>query len=319
MKHLLGVEHLDRADIERIAERAESFAEVGRRDIKKVPTLRGRTIVNLFYESSTRTSSSFELAAKRLSADVVTIRAAGSAVDKGESLKDTVATLSAYDPAAIVIRSPHAGAADLVARWTDASVINAGDGKHEHPSQALLDVYTLRRRLGSLEGRRIWIVGDVLHSRVARSNILAFGAVGAEVTVCGPPTLIPRGIEELGCRVAYTLDGLEGADVVYALRMQRERMSESYLPSVREYATRYQINARRLSARQLLMHAGPVNRGVELAPEVIDSPNSLIAAQVQSGLVVRMAILYELLAGGERRPGGARIEIAEPSPIGEPA
>jgi aspartate carbamoyltransferase catalytic subunit len=319
MKHLLGVEHLDRADIERIAERAESFAEVGRRDIKKVPTLRGRTIVNLFYESSTRTSSSFELAAKRLSADVVTIRAAGSAVDKGESLKDTVATLSAYDPAAIVIRSPHAGAADLVARWTDASVINAGDGKHEHPSQALLDVYTLRRRLGSLEGRRIWIVGDVLHSRVARSNILAFGAVGGEVTVCGPPTLIPRGIEELGCRVAYTLDGLEGADVVYALRMQRERMSESYLPSVREYATRYQINARRLSARQLLMHAGPVNRGVELAPEVIDSPNSLIAAQVQSGLVVRMAILYELLAGGERRPGGARIEIAEPSPIGEPA
>jgi aspartate carbamoyltransferase catalytic subunit len=319
MKHLLGVEHLDRADIERIAERAESFAEVGRRDIKKVPTMRGRTIVNLFYESSTRTSSSFELAAKRLSADVVSIRAAGSAVDKGESLKDTVATLSAYDPAAIVIRSPHAGAADLVARWTDASVINAGDGKHEHPSQALLDVYTLRRRLGSLEGRRIWIVGDVLHSRVARSNILAFGAVGAEVTVCGPPTLIPRGIEELGCRVAYTLDGLAEADVVYALRMQRERGSESFVPSLREYALRYQINARRLSARQLLMHPGPVNRGVELAPEVIDSPNSLIAAQVESGLVVRMAILYELLAGGERRPGGARIEIAEPSPIGEPA
>ena len=319
MKHLLGVEHLDRADIERIAERAESFAEVGRRDIKKVPTMRGRTIVNLFDESSTRTSSSFELAAKRLSADVVSIRAAGSAVDKGESLKDTVATLSAYDPAAIVIRSPHAGAADLVARWTDASVINAGDGKHEHPSQALLDVYTLRRRLGSLEGRRIWIVGDVLHSRVARSNVLAFGAVGAEVTVCGPPTLIPRGIEELGCRVAYTLDGLAEADVVYALRMQRERGSESFVPSLREYALRYQINARRLSARQLLMHPGPVNRGVELAPEVIDSPNSLITAQVESGLVVRMAILYELLAGGERRPGGARIEIAEPSPIGEPA
>jgi aspartate carbamoyltransferase catalytic subunit len=319
MKHLLGVEHLDRADIERIAERAESFAEVGRRDIKKVPTLRGRTIVNLFYESSTRTSSSFELAAKRLSADVVSIRAAGSAVDKGESLKDTVATLSAYDPAAIVIRSPHAGAADLVARWTDASVINAGDGKHEHPSQALLDVYTLRRRLGSLEGRRIWIVGDVLHSRVARSNILAFGTVGAEVTVCGPPTLIPRGIEELGCRVAYTLEGLEAADVIYALRMQRERMSDSFVPSLREYAARYQINARRLSARQLLMHAGPVNRGVELAPEVIDSPNSLISAQVESGLVVRMAILYELLAGSERRPGGPRIEIAEPSPIGEPA
>jgi aspartate carbamoyltransferase catalytic subunit len=318
MKHLLAVEHLDRADIERIAERAESFAEVGRRDIKKVPTLRGRTIVHLFYESSTRTSSSFELAAKRLSADVVSIRAAGSAVDKGESLKDTVATLSAYDPAGIVIRSPHAGAAELVARWTEASVINAGDGKHEHPSQALLDVYTLRHRLGPLEGRRIWIVGDVLHSRVARSNVLAFGALGAEVTVCGPPTLIPRGIEGLGCRVAYSLDGLEEADVVYALRMQRERMSESFVPSLREYAARYQIDGRRLSARQLLMHPGPVNRGVELSPEVIDSPNSLIAAQVESGLVVRMAILFELLAGGERPRGGrARPEIVEP--IGEPA
>jgi aspartate carbamoyltransferase catalytic subunit len=320
MKHLLAVAQLDREDIERIMERAESFAEVGRRDIKKVPTLRGRTIVNLFYEASTRTSSSFELAAKRLSADVVSIKAAGSAVDKGESLKDTVATLSAYDPAAIVIRSPFAGAAQLVARWTDASVINAGDGKHEHPSQALLDVYTLRRRLGSLDGRRIWIVGDVLHSRVARSGVLAFGAMGAEVTVCGPPTLIPRDFEELGCRVAYDLDGLENADVVYALRMQRERMSESFIPSVREYAARYQIDSRRLAPRQLLMHPGPVNRGVELAPEVIDSPNSLITAQVESGLVVRMAILYELLAGTERpRAGAPGIGIAEPSPIGEPA
>lgn len=320
MRHLLAVEHLSREDIERIADRAESFAEVGRRDIKKVPTLRGRTIVNLFYESSTRTSSSFELAAKRLSADVVSIRAAGSSMDKGESLKDTVATLSAYDPAAIVIRSPHAGAADLVARWTDAAVINAGDGKHEHPSQALLDVYTLRQRLGSLDGRRIWIVGDVLHSRVARSNIRAFGLMGTEVTVCGPPTLIPRGIEELGCKVAYTLDGLGEADVVYALRMQRERMGESFVPSIREYVARYQIDARRLGPRQLLMHPGPVNRGVELAPEVIDSPSSLIAEQVESGLVVRMAILYELLAGRERpRPGHREAEVPEPSPIGEPA
>jgi aspartate carbamoyltransferase catalytic subunit len=320
VKHLLAVEHLERADIERIMERAESFAEVGRRDIKKVPTLRGRTIVNLFFESSTRTSSSFELAAKRLSADVVSVRSAGSSVDKGESLKDTVATLSAYHPAAIVIRSPHAGAAELVTRWTDASVINAGDGKHEHPSQALLDVYTLRIRLGSLERREIWIVGDVLHSRVARSNILAFGAMGAEVTVCGPPTLIPRGIESLGCSVAYTLDGIDDADVIYALRMQRERMGESFVPSLREYAAGYQIDSRRLSPRQLLMHPGPVNRGVELSPEVIDSPNSLIAEQVESGLVVRMAILYELLAGGER-PGGARRRPQEVSeaPIGEPA
>jgi aspartate carbamoyltransferase catalytic subunit len=319
MKHLLSVEQLSREDIERIADRAESFEEVRRRDIKKVPTLRGRTIVSLFYESSTRTSSSFELAAKRLSADLVSIKAAGSSVDKGESLKDTIATLSAYDPAAIVIRSPYAGAAGLVARWTEASVVNAGDGKHEHPSQALLDVYTLRRRLGSLEGRRIWVVGDVLHSRVARSNIIAFGAMGAEVTVCGPPTLIPRGIEELGCAVAYDLDRLEEAEVVYALRMQRERMSESFVPSLREYAARYQIDARRLGARQLLMHPGPVNRGVELSPEVIDSPSSLMTAQVESGLVVRMAILYELLAAGDRPRGTARLEVAEPSPIGEPA
>jgi aspartate carbamoyltransferase catalytic subunit len=320
MKHLLAVEHLNRADIERIMERAESFAEVGRRDIKKVPTLRGRTIVNLFFESSTRTSSSFELAAKRLSADVVSVRSAGSAVDKGESLKDTVATLSAYHPAAIVIRSPHAGAADLVTRWTNASVINAGDGKHEHPSQALLDVYTLRRRLGPLEGRKIWIVGDVLHSRVARSNVLAFAAMGAEVTVCGPPTLVPRGIEALGCRVSYTLDELGEADVVYALRMQRERMGESFVPSIREYAAHYQIDSRRLAPRQLLMHPGPVNRGVELSPEVIDSPYSLIVEQVESGLVVRMAILYELLAGSDRTGvRRAEPELSETSPIGEPA
>ena len=323
MKHLLSVADLDRADIERFMERADSFAEVGRRDIKKVPTLRGRTIVNLFYESSTRTQSSFELAAKRLSADTITIKAAGSAVDKGESLKDTVATLSAYDPAAIVIRSPHVGAADLVSRWTEAAVVNAGDGKHEHPSQALLDVYTIRGRLGSLEGKRIWIVGDVLHSRVARSCIPAFAAMGADVTVAGPPTLIPAGIEELGCRTAYTLDDLGEADVVYALRMQLERMGESFVPSLREYAVNYQIDGRRLGPRQLLMHPGPVNRGVELAPEVIDSPSSLITAQVESGLVVRMAILYELLAG--HGPRGVREEPSpervpdEPPTIGQPA
>jgi len=187
-KDLISVDDLSRADIERILDRAESFAEVSGREIKKVPTLRGRTIVNLFYESSTRTSSSFELAAKRLSADVVNIKSVGSSVDKGESLKDTVQTLSAYDPAAIVIRSPHAGAAGLVARWSAASVINAGDGKHEHPTQALLDVYTLGRRLGALEGVKVWIVGDVLHSRVARSGVLAFSRMGCSVTVCGPPT-----------------------------------------------------------------------------------------------------------------------------------
>ncbi len=285
MRNLLAIADLERSDIERITDRAEGFAEVGRRDIKKVPTLRGRTIINLFYESSTRTSSSFELAAKRLSADVISIKAPGSSIDKGESLKDTIATLGAYGPEAIVIRSPHAGAAELVARWSEAAVINAGDGKHEHPTQALLDVYTLRQRLDSLEGKRIWIVGDILHSRVARSCVLAFGAMGAEVTVCGPPTLIPRGFAEaFGCRVTYDLDDLGEADVVYALRMQRERMGESFVPSIREYAALYQIDSRRLSPRQLLMHPGPVNRGVELSPEVVDGSNALIAEQVESGL-----------------------------------
>jgi aspartate carbamoyltransferase catalytic subunit len=321
MRHLLSIEDVSREQIEAILGRAESFAEVGRRDIKKVPTLRGRTIVTLFYESSTRTSSSFELAAKRLSADLVSIKAAGSSVDKGESLKDTVATLSAYDPAAIVIRHPYAGAAQMVAGWTPAAVVNAGDGKHEHPSQALLDVYTLRRRLGSLDGRRIWIVGDVLHSRVARSNILAFQRMGAAVTVCGPPTLIPRGIEELGCEVSHSLDRLEEADVVYALRMQHERMSDSFVPSLREYASSFQIDSRRLGPRQLLMHPGPVNRGVELSGEAIDSPQSLIAEQVAAGLVVRMAILYELLAGQPEpaAPAGDESAAAAAPRIGQPA
>jgi aspartate carbamoyltransferase catalytic subunit len=297
IKHLLTIEDLGRPDIERILDRAESFAEVSGREIKKVPALRGRTVVNLFYEASTRTSSSFELAAKRLSADVVSVRSAGSSVDKGESLRDTVQTLSAYDPAAIVIRSPHAGAAQLVAGWTDAAVINAGDGKHEHPTQALLDVFTLRRRLGSLDGLNIWIVGDVLHSRVARSNILAFQRMGAGVTVCGPPTLLPREIEALGCAATPSLEGLPEADVVYVLRMQRERMQEAFVPSLREYAERYQIGLSRLHENQLLMHPGPVNRGVELSADAIDSPQALIGEQVKAGVAVRMAVLYELLVG----------------------
>ena len=312
MRHLLSISDLERADIERILDRAASFAEVSGREIKKVPTLRGRTVVNLFYEASTRTSSSFELAAKRLSADVVTVKSIGSSVDKGESLKDTVQTLSAYDPASIVIRSPHVGAAELVARWTTASVVNAGDGKHEHPTQALLDVYTLRERLGSLDGRSVWIVGDVLHSRVARSNVLAFQRMGARVTVCGPPTLIPRAIESLGCEVAYTLDRLPEADVVYALRMQHERMDEAYVPTLREYAAVYQIHRARLRPEQVLMHPGPVNRGVELAADVIDSPQATITAQVEAGVVVRMAVLFELLAGGH-----APESVAAPAP--EPA
>src|SRR5579884_4014604 len=274
MRHLISIDDLDRARIERVLDRAESFAEVSGREIKKVPALRGRTVVNLFYEASTRTSSSFELAAKRLSADVVSIRSVGSSVEKGESLKDTVQTLSAYDPAAIVIRSPHAGAAQLVAGWTPASVINAGDGKHEHPTQALLDVFTLRRRLGALDGACIWIVGDVMHSRVARSNILALMRMGAQVTVCGPPTLIPREIEALGCQAEVTLDRLDEADVVYVLRMQQERMRDSFVPSLREYASCYQVDVSALRPDQLLMHPGPVNRGIELSAAAIDSPQA---------------------------------------------
>jgi aspartate carbamoyltransferase catalytic subunit len=301
---LLSIDDLDRAGIERIVERAASFAEVAGRPIKKVPALRGRLVVNLFYEASTRTRSSFELAAKRLSADVLNFQASGSSVEKGESLRDTVATLSAYGPDVIVIRSPHAGAPALVAGWTPAAVVNAGDGKHQHPTQALLDVYTLTRKLGELDGRGIWIVGDILHSRVARSCIQAFATMGAEVTVCGPPTLVPAGIEALGCSVRHDLDGLRDADVVYALRMQRERMREAFVPSLREYVASYQIDSRRLGARQLLMHPGPVNRGVELADDVVDLPQALITSQVEAGVVVRMAVLFELLSG--TRPQGER-------------
>jgi len=297
VKHLLSIEDLERSDIERILERARNFTEVSERQVKKVPTLRGRRVLNLFYEASTRTRSSFELAAKALSADVINFASSGSSVEKGESLKDTVQTLSAYQPDLIVVRTPHVGAAELIAGWTTAAVVNAGDGKHEHPTQALLDVYTLRERLGALDGKNLWIVGDVMHSRVARSGILAFTKLGARVTVCGPPTLIPRGIEALGCEVAYTLDDLAQADVVYALRMQHERMADSFIPSLREYAACYQIDGRRLGPRQLLMHPGPVNRGVELAAEVIDSPQALIGQQVAAGVVVRMAVLYECLAG----------------------
>jgi len=314
VKHLLSIADVERSDIERLLQRAESFAEVSERAIKKVPALRGRTIINLFYEASTRTSSSFELAAKRLSADVINVKSSGSSVEKGESLKDTIQTLSAYDPSAIIIRSPHAGAAAMVARWTPASVVNAGDGKHEHPTQALLDVYTLRRRLGSLDGVKLWIVGDVLHSRVARSNVLAFTKMGCEVTLCGPPTLIPRGIETLGCDVRYTLDGIEKADVIYGLRMQRERMEGTFVPSLREYAACYQIDGRRLRPHQLLMHPGPVNRGIELSAEVIDSPQALITQQVESGVVVRMAVLFEVLAGGAA-PNPDAVEH-EPAPLG---
>lgn len=296
MRHLLSADSLDRGTIERICDRAAAFAETQERDVKKLPALRNRTVLNLFYEASTRTRGSFELAAKRLSADVVNFTASGSSTEKGESLKDTVLTLSAHQPDAIVVRCPWAGAPALLADWTDAAIINAGDGKHEHPTQALLDVYTLRRRLGSLEGLDIWIVGDVLHSRVARSNIRLFQEMGANVTLAGPPTLMPREIEVTGAQVAYSLDGIGEADVVYALRMQNERMEQAYVPSLREYSWYFQVDQRRLSPGALIMHPGPVNRGVEISAEATDSDRSLILDQVAAGVVVRMAVLYELLA-----------------------
>ena len=296
MRHLLSIEDLDREAIERILALATNFAEIADRPIKKVPSLRGRLVINLFYEASTRTRSSFELAAKRLSADVLNLVSSGSSVEKGESLRDTVATLSAYGPDAIVIRSPHAGAPSMVAGWTSAAVVNAGDGKHQHPTQALLDCYTLRRRLGTLDGAKIWIVGDVAHSRVARSCIQAFTKLGAHVTVAGPPTLVPDEFGSLGASVRHSLDGMREADAVYALRMQLERMSDTAVPSLREYTSNFHIDSRRLGPRQLVMHPGPVNRGIELSGEVIDSSASLIGEQVAAGLVVRMAVLYEVLA-----------------------
>jgi aspartate carbamoyltransferase catalytic subunit len=294
-RHLLSVADLDRDDIERILETAKSLEASLEREVKKLPTLRGRTVVNLFYESSTRTLASFELAAKRLSADTMSLRSSGSSVDKGESLKDTALTLAAYEPDVIVVRHPSIGAPQLVARLTDAHVVNAGDGKHQHPTQALLDLHTMQSALGRLEGLHVAIVGDVLHSRVARSLVQALGLVGAHATLVGPPTLVPRGIEALGCDVSYDVETVAAADVVYVLRMQQERMGQAFVPSLREYTALYGITPARVREGQVVMHPGPMNRGVEIDPRVADSPAALVTDQVRAGLVVRMAVLYDVL------------------------
>ena len=309
-RHLISIADVTREDVERLLGLARTFARSLEREVKKLPALRGRTVVNLFYESSTRTSSSFELAAKRLSADVMSIKAAGSAVDKGESLKDTALTIGAYDPDVVVIRHPHIGAPDLVARHTAAHVVNAGDGTHQHPTQALLDLYTMEEELGGIEGLHVAIVGDILHSRVARSGIQALVLMGARVTVVGPPPLIPRGIEVLGCEVSYSIDAIRPADVVYVLRMQRERMLEgaNYVPSLREYTARWGITSDRVRPGQKVMHPGPMNRGVEIDPEVADATDALIERQVRAGLVVRMAVLYDLLTHGPVEVKVAEIE-----------
>jgi aspartate carbamoyltransferase catalytic subunit len=299
-RHLISISDLTRDDVERLLGLASQFARTLDREVKKLPTLRGYTVVNLFYESSTRTSSSFELAAKRLSADVMTIRASGSSVDKGESLKDTALTIGAYDPDVVVIRHPGIGAPELVARTIDIHVVNAGDGKHQHPTQALLDLYTIIEEFGTVSGLHVAIVGDVLHSRVARSNVQALTLMGARVTLVGPPALIPRGIESMGCGVSYDIGAIRDADVVYVLRMQHERMLEgaNYIPSLREYAARWGITRERLRPGQKVMHPGPMNRGVEIDADVADAAEALIQRQVRSGLVVRMAVLYDLLTHG---------------------
>jgi aspartate carbamoyltransferase catalytic subunit len=291
MKHLISIADMTRDDVERVLETAGALADVD----EKLPTLKGKLVLSLFFESSTRTSSSFELAAKKLSADVMSLKAAGSSVDKGESLKDTVLTLAAYEPHAIVVRHAQIGAPELVARYSDAAVVNAGDGKHQHPTQALLDLFTMREALGSLDGLHVAIVGDVLHSRVARSLIQALALVGARTTLVGPPTLLPRGIEALGCETSADIAAIEAADVVYVLRMQRERMESAYVPSLREYAARWGVTPERMRPGQKVMHPGPINRGVEIDGRVADGPDSLILAQVRSGLAVRMAVLQELL------------------------
>jgi aspartate carbamoyltransferase catalytic subunit len=294
-RHLLGVSDLTREDVERILDTARALGHSLDREVKKLPTLRGRLVVNLFYESSTRTLSSFDLAAKRLSADTMVLRASGSSVDKGESLRDTALTLAAYDPDVIVIRHPHIGAPHLVAGATAAHVVNAGDGKHQHPTQALLDLFTIREALGRLEGVVVGIVGDVLHSRVARSLVEALVLVGARPVLVAPPTLLPRGVESLGCAVSHRIEALAEVEVVYVLRMQAERMEAAYVPSLREYTALYGVTPERVRAGQVVMHPGPMNRGVEIDPRVADSGASLITAQVRAGLVVRMAVLYDLL------------------------
>jgi aspartate carbamoyltransferase catalytic subunit len=312
-RHLISIRDVTRDDVERLLATARTFEGSLEREMKKLPTLRGRTVVTLFYEASTRTSSSFELAAKRLSADTMSIKAAGSAVDKGESLKDTALTLGAYDPDVIVIRHPHIGAPLLVAENTRAHVVNAGDGKHQHPTQALLDLYTIQEELGGLDGLHVAIVGDVLHSRVARSNVQALTLMGARVTLVGPPALLPRGIEAMGCETSTDIGAIADADVVYVLRMQRERMEEgaNFVPSLREYTARWGVTPERLRPGQKVMHPGPMNRGVEIDPQVADAADALIETQVRAGLVVRMAVLYDLLTQGPAPvPAEVAVEVA---------
>jgi len=304
-RHLLSMNDLDRQDILAILGTAESMHDVQRREVKKLPTLRGRTVVNMFFEDSTRTRSSFELAGKWLSADVINISGKGSSTSKGESLRDTVRTVAAMGVDGFVIRHSASGAAHQVSEWVDAVVINAGDGTHEHPTQALLDAYSMRQRLGDLEGRHVAIVGDLTHSRVLRSNLICLKTLGAHVTVVAPPTLMPSGIETWarsdGFDTSYDLDAvLPGVDAVMMLRVQRERMSGGYFPTAREYTVGYGLTRERLRTLQkhtVICHPGPMNRGLEIAADAADAAQSLVLDQVSAGVAVRMSVLYHLFAG----------------------
>jgi len=301
-KDLLDIESLSAEEIGLVLDTATSFKEIGTRTIKKVPTLRGRTVVNLFYEPSTRTRVSFEIAAKRLSADAINVSVSGSSVSKGETLLDTVRNLQAMAPDVLVMRHPASGAPYFVARRLEAAVVNAGDGMHEHPTQALLDAFTIRERKGTLAGLKVAIVGDLLHSRVFRSNVRLLTRMGSEVSVAGPPTLVPPEVEKLGARVALSIDdALAGADVIMMLRVQKERMQGAYFPSVREYFRLFALTRARMERAHpeaIILHPGPINRGLEIESAVADGPYSLILEQVTNGVAVRMAILYLLTGGG---------------------
>lgn len=307
MRHLLSIDDLGVDEIEQIFATAAEMHDVQRREVKKLPALRGRTVINMFFEDSTRTRSSFEIAGKWLSADVINVSAKGSSASKGESLRDTVLTVCAMGVDGLVIRHGASGAAKQVSEWVDAVVVNAGDGMHEHPTQALLDAYTLQRRLGSLAGRHVVLVGDLTHSRVFRSNVLALTKLGAEVTVVAPPTLMPAGIgtwsAEAGFATSYDLDEvLPKADAVMMLRVQRERMSGGYFPSAREYTVGYGLTRDRLALLKPeapICHPGPMNRGLEIAADAADAAQSVVLEQVSAGVAIRMSVLYHLLAGEE--------------------
>ena len=309
-RDLLGIEDLDRSELERILETSLRMEEVGRRDVKKVPTLRGRTIINLFFESSTRTRTSFEIAGKRLSADVVNFSPSHSSLAKAEGILDTAMTLDAMDPDAVVVRHKVAGVPKRIADALDAPVINAGDGAHEHPTQALLDLFTVWQEKGRIDGLTVTIVGDILHSRVARSNLYAFSKLGAEVRLAAPPTMLPPAVESLGVKAYSSLrEALEGADVVMLLRIQQERLTGCFFPSIREYAATFGLDRSKLRFAKddaIVMHPGPINRGVEIAHDLADQRPSVILDQVRNGVAVRMAVLY--LCAGRSSRGGMRRE-----------